>query len=347
MSITLLRYALTLLIGILAAQAAVWLHSPLPWMIGPLVAISLGRLRGWPLAVFPGGRQAGQWMVGTTLGLYFTPLINAQLLHYSWAILLGTAYALALGVVCALLLRRWAQVDFVTAFFSTAIGGSSEMSLQAERHGAPGYKVAAAHSVRLMLVVMILPFSYQFLGLHGLDPYFPAVVQVRYGGLLWLIAATVPLALLMKRLGAANAWVLGPLLASLLLTANGVELTAMPRWIVNGGQLLLGCTLASRFSPDFIHEARRFLGAVIRVVLLALAVSALFGWALAALMGAHPATLILATAPGGIAEMTLTAKVLELGVPLVTAFHVTRAVALILLVGPLCRYLSPKFANYV
>ena len=44
----------------------------------------------------------------------------------------------------------------------------------------------------------------------------------------------------------------------------------------------------------------------------------------------HPATLVLGTAPGGIAEMCITAKVLQLGVPLVTAFHVTRLVVLLL-----------------
>ena len=43
------------------------------------------------------------------------------------------------------------------------------------------------------------------------------------------------------------------------------------------------------------------------------------------LSGLYPATLVLGMAPGGIAEMCITAKVLQLGVPLVTAFHVTRA----------------------
>jgi len=33
--------------------------------------------------------------------------------------------------------------------------------------------------------------------------------------------------------------------------------------------------------------------------------------------------------------MTVTAKALQLGVPLVTTFHVTRVVALLLLTGPL------------
>jgi len=47
--------------------------------------------------------------------------------------------------------------------------------------------------------------------------------------------------------------------------------------------------------------------------------------------------MVLATAPGGIAEMCITAKVLQLGVPFVTAAHVTRVFLLILSTGPLYR----------
>ncbi len=55
---------------------------------------------------------------------------------------------------------------------------------------------------------------------------------------------------------------------------------------------------------------------------------------LAWLSGRNVASLVLGMAPGGIAEMAITAKVLQLGVPLVTTFHVTRVVALLLLTGP-------------
>jgi uncharacterized membrane protein AbrB (regulator of aidB expression) len=48
-------------------------------------------------------------------------------------------------------------------------------------------------------------------------------------------------------------------------------------------------------------------------------------------------SLVLATAPGGIAEMCITAKVLQLGVPLVTAAHVTRVVVLVTTTAPLFR----------
>jgi uncharacterized membrane protein AbrB (regulator of aidB expression) len=60
-----------------------------------------------------------------------------------------------------------------------------------------------------------------------------------------------------------------------------------------------------------------------------------FAWLLAWGTGLHPATLILGSSPGGIAEMAITAKVLQLGVPVVTAFQVCRLVAVLLIVGPM------------
>lgn len=80
-----------------------------------------------------------------------------------------------------------------------------------------------------------------------------------------------------------------------------------------------------------MHAAPRWLGAVALGTLVMLALSALAAWGLALVAGLHPATAVLATAPGGIAEMAITAKVLQLGVPVVTAFQVLRYVAVLTL----------------
>ena len=94
---------------------------------------------------------------------------------------------------------------------------------------------------------------------------------------------------------------------------------------------------ASRFERDFLSRAPRFLLAVSLTVVLAMGLAALFALFLAWAMPAHPATTVLATAPGGVAEMSITAKVLQLGVPVVTAFHVTRMVMLVSTTGLLYR----------
>ena len=66
---------------------------------------------------------------------------------------------------------------------------------------------------------------------------------------------------------------------------------------------------------------------------------------LARATGLHWATMVLGTSHGGIAEMTITAKVLQLGVPVVTAFQVCRLVAVLVLTGPLYAWLHRRRAS--
>ena len=139
-----------------------------------------------------------------------------------------------------------------------------------------------------------------------------------------------------------NAFVLGALAVAIPLTVAEVNLSAVPRWLTNAAQLLLGCALGARFERSFLRRAPRFVAAVVVSIGAAMALSAVFGVAVAAAAGLHPATLVLATSPGGIAEMSITAKVLELGVPLVTAFHVTRVVLLLTCTAPLFAWLRRR-----
>jgi hypothetical protein len=195
--------------------------------------------------------------------------------------------------------------------------------------------VAAAHSLRIMMVVVIIPFVFKFSGVHGMDPYEQGARVVNYPGLLLLVALTSVFGYAFKRLSWPNAWVIGPLLVTIVLTALEVNLSALPEWMVRLGQLFIGVSLGTRFSPGFLHTAPRYLASVALCTIMAMLLAAGFGLCLAAASGMYEATAILATSPGGVAEMSLTAKTLELGVPIVTAFHVTRMAALVLTIGPL------------
>ena len=143
---------------------------------------------------------------------------------------------------------------------------------------------------------------------------------------------------LLWRLGTPNPWVLGSLLSTLILTASGLELSALPREASNAGQLAIGVALGTRFTPEFARTAPRWLASVALGTLAMMVASAVFAWLLALVTGLHPATVLLGTSPGGIAEMCITAKVLQLGVPVVTAFHVVRYVAVLTLTEPIYRW---------
>ena len=331
-----------LVIGFAAALACEALHVPLPWMIGPMLAIATVRICGLHVTAPRGGRQAGQWIIGTALGLYFTPTVVEHVGSVAWMLVLGALFAIALGYACGYVLSAIAGTDRTTALFASVPGGAAEMTVLGERFGARVDEVAAAQSLRILIVVVSVPSIYAALKLHGADPFLASANEVNWRVLASLLAATLIGGFIAQRLKAPNAFVLGALAVAIPLTAMALTASAVPRWLVNLAQLLLGCALGSRFNRSFLHRAPRFVGAVAATVVIAMLLSALFALALARLTGIHPATLILATAPGGVAEMAITAKVLELGVPLVTSFHVARIVLLLLCTGPLFAWLQRR-----
>lgn len=341
------RVVLTLLLALAAALVCVWLRTPIPWMIGPLLATSLVSVLGAPTESWAPFRNTGQWVIGTALGLYFTPAVGALVASLWWAIALGIAWALLLGLGFGAWLRRLHAAHLAhltpaqllsTTYFAGAIGGASEMTLIAERQGARTDLVAAAHSLRVLLVTLTIPFALQFWGVTGLDTLTLGARDVQATGLLVLAGLTLVGALFMQWLGRANPWFMGALVVTMVITLAGVNLSAIPQPLTNAAQLVIGVSLGVRFTPAFVHTAPRWLASVAFASFFMMGICALFGWVLSQATGLHPATLLLGTAPGGIAEMAITAKVLQLGVPVVTAFQVCRLVAVLVLAEPVYRW---------
>ncbi len=301
----LLRTGLTLLGALLVAELCVWLHTPIPWMLGPLLFTAFASMAGLPTRSSGRLRNLGQWTIGAALGLYFTPQVGALVLNLWWAIALGIVWALGMGWGFGLWLQRRHQSDLghlgahrlrATSWFAGAIGGASEMTLLSERIGARTDLVAAAHSLRLVMVVISVPFAMQWAQDHwGLqvDPSLRSASRPTDGlGLLWLAGITLAGSLLMIRLRRANPWFMGALTATMLLSLSGVFWSAVPTPMSNAAQLFIGVSLGVRFQKEFLHTAPRWLASVALGTASMLVISALFGWVMALLVGQHPATLI-------------------------------------------------------
>ena len=341
------RTVLTLLVALMAAEACVQLHTPLPWMIGPLLATAALAMLGGPAESYVPFRNVGQWVIGAALGLYFTPQVVRLVLGLWWAIALGVLWALVLAWGFGAYLHRvhsgpgfWhiPGLTRTTTYFASPIGAASEMTLMAERRGAQTDLVASAHSLRVLLVTLVIPFGLQWSGLHGLDTTYPGVRTLDWPGLGLLALLTGLGCFTMLRLKRTNPWFIGALAVAMLLTVNGVELSAVPSWLTSAAQLVIGVSLGVRFSAEFVRMAPRWLASVALASFVMMALSAGFAWLLARWGHLHPATLLLGTAPGGIAEMSITAKMLQLGVPVVIAFQVTRLAAVLVLTEPIYRW---------
>ena len=312
-------------------------------MIGPLVGVSVVSMLGASTESWTPFRNTGQWVIGTALGLYFTPEVGALIASLWWAIALGVTWALGMGLGLGAWLRHVHAGRFEsmtpaqlrsTTYFSGAIGGASEMTLIAERQGARTDLVAAAHSLRVLMVTLTIPFAMQWWGVAHLDLSTPGIREVHYPGLALLAALTLVGALVMRWLGRANPWFMGALLVTMAITLSGLRMSAIPPGLSAAAQLVIGISLGVRFTSAFVHTAPRWLASMAFATLVMMVLCVGAGWVMAQLTDLHPATMILGTAPGGIAEMSITAKVLQLGVPVVTAFQVCRLVAVLVLAEP-------------
>lgn len=351
MQTSILKVLGTLVVATLAGQVFAWLHTPIPWMMGPLLVVGLLSILGLPTASAVPCRNFGQWVIGAALGLYFTPQVGALVAGLWWAIVAGVLWALALGWWFGLWLHRRHASElaglpirnaYATVIMASSIGAASEMTMMAERYGAKTDWVAASHTLRVMLITVLIPFLVQAAGLHGVDTLVVPARTVDPQGLMLLGSLCLLGVGLVHVLNGTNPWFMGALFVSMALTLSGMQLSALPFPVVAAAQVVIGVSLGVRFTPQFMHSAPRWLRSVALGSLFMMVISAGFAWVLAWLSGLHPVTMVLATSPGGIAEMAITAKALQLGVAVVTAFQVCRLVAVLVLTEPLLRWRLSK-----
>ena len=315
-----------LAVGIPAGFLFAYLKTPIPWMIGPMIAVAALNLMGVRMYSPPYARQLGQVILGSAVSLYFTPPVVAALAGNLPAVLAATIAVFIVGILGALTLSRASGVDWQSTFFASIPGGAMAMAVLADRHGAKIAPVAVAHSLRVSLVVIIIPFALTYGGIPleaaAYKPNLPLVPAVLG---LWL-AVSCALGELSERFHFHNGCLLTPIFFGAALTIGGFQLSAVPHLLTDFAQLMFGLVLGARYERAFFARYRLFVPFALLNSLFILVASVVAGVALAWAFSLPIATMIIATSPGGLAEMTITAQALHISVPLVVAFHLFRVV---------------------
>ena len=318
------------------------LNTPIPWLLGPLFFVAGINLAGFRIGCPNGTRQIGQIIIGAAIGLRFTPEVAAVVLGQVHWMAIAAVVAVMLGGVGALIQIRIARLDPATAYFGNVPGGMAEMLTLGDRFKAEPVAVALSQTVRVGIVVVTVPVGLTWLGTTGDSLFSLRSIPVEWSLLPILIAGCAGSAVLLNRLGVTNAWMLGAVGFAGLLTASEIELSGLPDVFLILGQLLIGAALGERFDREPMRRAPRVIvGAVLSTIML-LAASIALAAAIGAASGIPLTTMIAATCPGGLAEMSITAEVLGLGVPLVTAYHITRIVVITIVTLPLFRMIDRR-----
>lgn len=336
---TLWATALTFAIGIAGGFVFDRLHLPLAWMLGPLVSIATAGLLGWRTSVPRPSRQYGQAIAGVAVGLYFTPALVDALLPDLPAIAIVSLLSILFSAAVSWSIAKSTGIDGTTSFFASLPGGVAEMSVLAERYGGDTAIVALTQSLRIVIVVLTVPTLVFALGRPGNSDWMATTLAPDLPILLAMLAAAAAFALALGRWRVPNNWLLGGLIVGAGTAFFRLPLSGTPTVVAELSQLLIGAALGARFTADTLHKLRRFIPASIGSTVVILLFNVLLSLILTWFMSDGIETLVLANAPGGVAETSLTAKALHLGVATVTSFHLVRILFIVLLSAPLYRLL--------
>jgi len=327
----------------LFGYVAYLLAVPLPWMIGPMV-FSAGLALLWRSARVPRiTRPIGQMVVASVVGLSFTAESVTALGQLVLPMVLVALLTIVAGFIAAAVLMRLADMDVVAAGLSSIPGGPVEMAALAEHHNVPPAPIALAQTLRISLLVLIIPPV--LVAISGGAPNAALTVGERsLPGMLLLFALAVAGGLLFRWLRITSPFFLGALGFNAAATAFALPVSMPPYWVLAGAQILLGVWLGCMFDRETLARTRAFVLAAIVSTGVLIVLCAGMAFAIAAVTGIDWHTMILATAPGSVTEMALTAKILNQQVAIVTAFHIVR-IFIILPFLPLIFSVTAKLAN--
>jgi membrane AbrB-like protein len=314
------------------------LNIPLASILGALVGSALVTNLAGPMTGGRYLRRGGQLLVGASVGGVLSPDVVAELGRLFPLML---AVALASNVTGALLafpVARIAGVSRLTGLLSCLPAGMAEMATLARHLGAHEPTVTVVHTLRVVLIVTLIPLWLEIAG--GLQPS-PDQSLGMLGGaeLLGIVVIGGVIAAAASRFGVLNPWVIVPMLLCLAVVAAGDDLPPLPTPLQTAAQIAIGASLGLRFRLEHFRSVPRAALAGIFSGLALIGVSGLlFAGAVQALGGLGYETATMAVMPGGLGEMIASASALGLLPATVAGFQITRSILTNIFVPPLIKF---------
>ena len=319
--------ALALLIGGIFGVTAYFIGMPLPWMLGPMIGVTIAAMLRAPVQSPDRLRPIVIPIIGVMLGSAITPDIFSQLASWIVTLALLPVFLICAAFVSYNVYRCAGRYDSTTAFYAAMPGGLNEMLLLGEEAGGDGKRIALAHAARVLLVIACValyfglvlgvragPGATAWIGLMAISPFdyaalaLCAVIGVPFGKLLRLPAAQV----------------FGPMILSGIAHVAGWVTVAPPTLLIIAAQIVIGTVIGGRFVGATFAEVRKDLTLALLSTILMLIVAIAFAEIIAFAVGMPLSQAFLAFSPGGLTEMSLLTLAINQDVAFVSVTHIVR-----------------------
>lgn len=327
------RMGLTLAIAAAGGTIAALAGLPLPWLIGAqlalcIVALADVRILGGPPTWPAFSRTLFLPALGVMIGTSFTPEVTREIPSWWPSLIVVSCFLLLAHLFVYLLFRRVGRYDFKTAFFASFPGGYVEAVLLGAKVGGQERLIVVQHFLRVSLIVLVIPVIFWIFSGHQVgsssNDLFDAAAPLTMRAAVVLFSAGLVGTVIARFIHLPAADISGAVAASAAVHLAGWVDGAIPQQVIAITQLVIGTSLGVGFVGigryEFTHAIALAIAAFCLVFLLTVGVALSF----AGMLDTSVSALILALAPGGLAEMSLVALSLQISVPFVTLLHLYR-----------------------
>ncbi|GGD84763.1 AbrB family transcriptional regulator [Paenibacillus nasutitermitis] len=324
------------------------LHTPIPWLLGPMIAVLIGSNLLKDRYEWPGlFRNTGMVIVGYTIGLSLTAAALREMSRQLPTMLLMTVLLLALCAGIAYLVCKLSGIDYQTALLACIPGGLTQViALAEETKGVNITIVTVTQVIRLMMIVLCIPviiFSSVIGQTHTADSGPLSAESASWSGVfpdvLLFAAVSVICAVAGNKIKFPTAVLLGPAIGTALIQLTGLHGPALPSLLINAAQLLIGTYVGLLLRPSQLPRMMRTLSLAIGGGGLLLAGTCLLSYLLTWLQPVSISTGLLSLAPGGMDQMGIIAHEINADLSMVAGYQLFRTFFIFFAVPPLIRLL--------
>lgn len=343
------RLLLTCIVSLAGAILFTFIRMPIPWLLGPMIAVLIGsKLAKLPL-VWPGYlRDAGIVIVGYSMGLSLTRKSLVEIAHQLPSMLLMTVTVIALCTIMAFLISKLSGIDFPTMMTGSIPGGLTQMLTLAEEFKEIDLTVVTFFQVaRLMMLVFFVPlllFS-PLLGGEHLGAAADAAHSSRaaWSDLFPMIGVFLPVCLLSawagKKLKLPTAYMLGPMIGTAAVNLAGLHGPALPSPLLNLSQFMIGTYVGLLLQPGQLERKVRTVSLALLGGTVLIASSLGLSTILSHIHSISLATAFLSLAPGGMDQMGIMAHEVGADLSIVSGYQTFRLLFIYFVVPPVLKAL--------
>ncbi|RBQ27200.1 MULTISPECIES: AbrB family transcriptional regulator [Arcobacteraceae] len=323
-----LQMLLALLVAFCGSILFIFLHLPLPWLLGSIFATTvLIRFQNIPIQSPKVFSPPARILIGLTIGSAFTPQILEFIPHYAISLLLVIPFTILVIFFGTYYYYKVLKYDLKTSYLGSMPGGVIEMVIIGQELKADTSKITLMQSSRLFFVVVSLPFIIQYIfqiDIRGNQLLTTPIKDIDLFEFSYIYIFGILAAFIAKKLRITAAYLIGPMIVSMVLYSSGFVHTHIPDELLKFIQIVFGSIIGFTFKNVDLKTILKTLVATLGHFIILLILCTIFILIIYHFMDFKALDILLAFGPGGQTEINLIAILVGANLPYITLHHIVR-----------------------